>query len=598
MHLQNHPIPTDLTNRPTDLRPIPPPRQQNEFTLRKAYTILDPIKIQNSVAKELNKAFTKWQSLKLIPRSQIEPDAVTLPSQWIVKEKLDKTVSSRVVMNGKMQPPHTYSDTYASTSDPTHRAFVLATALADAAHRNKTLITFSGDIEAAFINNNPLPRSSTGGTQLLTKLPADLPQPYSNALAEIVGAHYGLKQSNNIYDQDLLGRLTSHDYTRCPSSPYTLQKTSPTDPLDKLTVSFHVDDFEGCTTCPSLYAEFQSIITERYGPTEFHSPSKGICGQTLELNDDGSITLHYGPYIANMLQRIGMDNVPPALSPDIEGLFEPSTDPTPLSAAATAEFRTVNGELIFILPLRHDIKKTVSFILTKSEAPDNSDYLKQLHLLRYLKGTPTLGPTFSSDKSDFPNGVEIHSASDMAHNVYKEDGRSHGAYTLTVGKVGAKTAPFLSFSSKEKGVSLSPAEGEYVTLSRTCKPLLHYRQFATDLGYPQLNPSIMLEDNASAIKLTTTPIIPSKSRHIDLKHHHVRWAYQTNQVKPQHQGTHDIVPDAMTKHVGPSRFLFFRHQVFQPRSKLIRIVSRPGSKPPPFFPLSTHIIVTPPSPSL
>ena len=61
---------------------------------------------------------------------------------------------------------------------------------------------------------------------LLTRLPADLPPPYSNALAEIVGAHYGLKQSNNIYDQDFLGILTSHDYTRCPSSPYTLTKSN------------------------------------------------------------------------------------------------------------------------------------------------------------------------------------------------------------------------------------------------------------------------------------------------------------------------------------------------------------------------------------
>jgi len=565
-HLLTHPPPSDLNNRPTDALPTPPPRQKNEFTLKQSYSVLDPIKIDQSIDKELNKVLFKWCSLKPISASQVEPTSILLRSQWIVKEKLNKDVSSRVVLNGAMQPPSTYSDTHASTSDSNHRAFVLATALADAAHRNKTLITFSADIEAAFINNNPLPRSKTGGTQLLTRLPPGLPPPHNNALCEVTGAHYGLKQSNNIYDQNLLATLDSHGYTRCPSHPYTLTKRSTTDLLDHLDVSFHVDDFEGCTTCPILYKEFQSIISNRYGPTTFNSPSKGICGQTLEVNADNSIKVHYGPYINKMLTRIGMDAVPAALSPDIEGLFEPSTDPTPLSSVDSAEFRTVNGELIFILPLRHDIKKTVSFILTKGEHPDNSDYKKQLHLLRYLKGTPNHGPTFSFSKSDFPNGVEIHSASDMAHNVYKEDGRSHGAYTLTVGKVGAQTAPFLSYSSKEKGVSLSPAEGEYVTLSRTAKPLIHYRQFATDLGYPQLQPSIMLEDNASAIKLTTTPIIPSKSRHIDLKHHHVRWAYQTKQILPQHQGTNDIVPDALTKHVGPSRFLYFRHQVFQPRT--------------------------------
>ena len=102
-----------------------------------------------------------------------------------------------------------------------------------------------------------------------------------------------------------------------------------------------------------------------------------------------------------------MDEVPPALSPDVEGLFSPSTDPTPLSPSTAAEFRTVNGELIHVLPLRHDAKKVITFLLTKGKSPDNRDYLKQLHLLRYLKGTLTLGPTFSADPADYPKGVEI-----------------------------------------------------------------------------------------------------------------------------------------------------------------------------------------------
>ena len=92
---------------------------------------------------------------------------------------------------------------------------------------------------------------------------------------------------------------------------------------------------------------------------------------------------------------------------------------------------------------------------------------------------------------------------------------------------------------------------------------MQYRQFAQDLGYPQPKPSIMLTDNTSSIKLAKTPLILSKSRHIDIKHHHIRWAHKTNLIQPQHQGTHDIVPDAATKHVGPSRFLLFRQQVFQ-----------------------------------
>jgi hypothetical protein len=101
-------------------------------------------------------------------------------------------------------------------------------------------------------------------------------------------------------------------------------------------------------------------------------------------------------------------------------------------------------------------------------------------------------------------------------------------------------------------------------LSCTAKQLLHWRQFAADLGFPQLKPSIMLTDNFTSINLTKAPLIPAKSRHIELKHHHIRWAYKLLQILPQYQGTNDIVPDAATKHVGPTRFFVFLQPTVPP----------------------------------
>ena len=244
----------------------------------------------------------------------------------------------------------------------------------------------------------------------------------------------------------------------------------------------------------------------------FNHPSKGLCGQVLVLNPDKSIKLHYGPYLSRVMTRVGMDVVPPALSPDVDGLFDPSlaTDPTLLSASATSEFRTTNGELIHVLLGRHDIKRVVTFLLSRGTAPDNSDYLKQLHLLRYLKGTLEHGPTFSSDPQDYPNGVEFHSSSDIAHNTLP-NGQTQGAGVMIVGKVGARTSPCISYSAPLKGIQLSPTEGEYTNNSKQARINMHYRQYAADLGHPQLNPTTMLTDNASAIKLTEAPLVPTKS---------------------------------------------------------------------------------------
>jgi hypothetical protein len=562
--MKRFPPPKDLTNHLTTILPSPPARQKNEFSLIKALTVLPPPKVIAAVSKELNKIFKKFGAMKLIDMANIEKTAIYLRSLLIIREKTNKDITARLAINGAGQPPSSYGATHAGTSDTVHRIFIIASALADAAIRDKELVTASFDIEGAFINNNPLPRSQTGEHQLLVRLARELPRPYGGALAEISGCMYGLKQSNHIYDQGLIKTLRDAGYFPCPSHhPYTFMKICPNNPLDYLIVSFHVDDGDLVCTSNHLLPEFKDIIAKRYGVTKFHEPSQGICGMRHTTNPDKSVTLDFGPYIDKMLTRIGMDKVPPALSPSRAGFFALPTTPNalaPLDTKAAAAFSQINGELIFILPLRHDCRKEIVHLCRSLPIVDN--FAKQFHLLRYLKHTSNLGLTFSSNKVDFPNGVEISSASDAAQNVHPTDSRSHSAYTLTVGPPHANTAPFLAYSKKETScISLSPLESEYVAMSRSAKQVMHFRDFHRDLGLAPTKPSKMLADNISAIKLVQAPQVPSKSRHIRLPFHHIRDLYKTGHIEPVHQGGTNLVPDILTKDTGPSRFLYFRDKL-------------------------------------
>ena len=558
-----YPPPKDLTNHLTTILPSPPVRQKNEFGLIKALTVLPKDKVFAAVGKELHKIFVKFKAMKLIDKSNIEKTAIYLRSLLIIKEKTNKDITARLAINGAGQPPSSYGATHAGTSDTVSRIFILASALADAAIRDKELVTASFDIEGAFLNGNPLPRVKTGGHQLLVRLPGELPRPYGGALAEISGCMYGLKQSNHIYDQGLIKTLRDAGYFPCPSHPYTFMKICLENPLDYLIVSFHVDDGDLVCTSNHLLPEFKDIIAKRYGVTKFYEPSQGICGMRHTTNPDKSVTLDFGPYIDKMMTRIGMDKVPPALSPSRAGFFAlPTTSAAlaPLNLKAAAAFSQVNGELIYILPLRHDCRKEIVHLCRSPPIVDN--LAKQFHLLRYLKHTSNLGLTFSSNKADFPNGVEISSASDAAQNVHPADSRSHSAYTLTVGPPHANTAPFLAHSKAETScIPLSPLESEYVAMSRSAKQVMHFRDFHRDLGFAPTKPSKMLADNISAINLVQAPLVPSKSRHIRLPFHHIRDLFKTGHIVPVHQGGTDLVPDILTKDTGPSRFLFFRDKL-------------------------------------
>ena len=57
------------------------------------------------------------------------------------------------------------------------------------------------------------------------------------------------------------------------------------------------------------------------------------------------------------------------------------------------------------------------------------------------------------------------------------------------------------------------------------------------------------------------PELPRRSRHILQRHHVIRSLYLTKQILPTFEGTHDIIPDGMTKTLGPSAFLYFRDKL-------------------------------------
>ena len=188
---------------------------------------------------------------------------------------------------------------------------------------------------------------------------------------------------------------------------------------------------------------------------------------------------------------------------------------------------------------------------------------KQIQLMRYLKAWPTLGPVFSADPASYPTGVTLYGASDSSHASHSEDGRSHSGYTIAVG--GPLNTPFFVYSRVETGgIGISPHDSEYMTVSRLARMILYFRQFATDLGFPQPDPTPLATDSQTSIDLTVAPAVSKHSRHVRQHHHFLRDLYQQKEIVPTHVGTHDIVPNGLTKTLGPTDFLYFRHQLFHP----------------------------------
>jgi hypothetical protein len=205
-----------LSNHKTIIEPAPPPAgKRQEVSVRVGVQLYGVDAVREAVSTELTKIFDTHSAMRLMMKGDIEPNALFLRSQMLIKMKSSGLLTARLPLDGSRQTPDTYVDTYAGTSDATNRIFLLATAITSARAKGDLdmLIIADFNVPAAFLNEK-LPREATGGRQLYTRLPNDLPDDrYAGQLAEVLGCMYGLKQSNSIFDKAFCDYLESHGYT-------------------------------------------------------------------------------------------------------------------------------------------------------------------------------------------------------------------------------------------------------------------------------------------------------------------------------------------------------------------------------------------------
>jgi len=362
---------------------------------------------------------------------------------------------------------------------------------------------------------------------------------------------YGMKQSNHVFDMALNDFFVSHGFTSLPSDSRIYIKVNPDGTA--MRIKMHVDDGQFFCDSPTMVDELEMFLKDRYGEeVSFNRSSLGVCSVRVTRYPNHSVKLDVGPYIQKCLTKWGMDKVPPSLTPSLPGLFAAPRDNT---LTDRHDFQVVNGGLIHLLPIRGDVALEVGYLCSRNQAPTVSDRLKQIHLLRYLKGHPDVGPVFSAE----PGPIEIVGSSDASHGVHT-DGSSHTGLTLSIG---SNNAAFCTGSLAERStVSPDAMTAEYKGLGRLAKKVIYYRQLLHELGFPQTQPSTLQSDSQSGINLVVAPQVTRKSRHIFIQHHFIRSLFQGGHIKPVHVGTNDITSDMLTKQVSTNKFFYGRSKLF------------------------------------
>jgi hypothetical protein len=120
---------------------------------------------------------------------------------------------------------------------------------------------------------------------------------------------------------------------------------------------------------------------------------------------------------------------------------------------------------------------------------------------------------------------------------------------------------FLGTCSKQRSVALSSAEAEYMAASQATCEAIWMRKILVGLFGSHLDPTVIYCDNQSCIKLSINPVFHDRSKHIDIRYHHLRDCVQRKIMLLQYIPTEDQDADILTKALTRSKFEYHRDRI-------------------------------------
>jgi hypothetical protein len=453
--------------------------------------------------------------------------------KWVFKTKYDSEGKAyrhkaRLVAKGYSQK---YGDDYDATFAPVAKQTTFRTLLAIAAVRKMKVHHF--DVKTAFLNgeieenlfmSQPEGYISEGNEHLVCKLKRSI---------------YGLKQSARAWNTKINDIMLKEGFARSKADQclYTKFKDN-----KWMYVLVYVDDLIVVHVDDEVIAEFGEILNQNFQTNDLGYVTYYL-GIQIERQDDGSFLLSQSAKIEAIIQQFGMSDAKGASIPMAAAYLKSNGEQEVLPN--NEQYRQAVGALLYIATTtRPDIATAIGILCRSVDKPCQRDWKAVKDILRYLKQSVHLKLKMSADnKTDLIGYVDADWAGDTV------DRKSTSGYLFQIGDSSVSWS-----SRKQMSVALSSTEAEYVAAAYASQEAVWLRQLLNDLGEPAVEATRIYEDNQGCIKLATSERINARTKHIDIRHHHLRDLAENGIIELIYCETDKMIADAMTKPLPAPRF--------------------------------------------
>ncbi|XP_071051062.1 uncharacterized protein [Onthophagus taurus] len=214
------------------------------------------------------------------------------------------------------------------------------------------------------------------------------------------------------------------------------------------------------------------------------------------------------------------------------------------------------GALLYIANnTQPDISASVSILAQKVTNPMKRDWIEVQRVFRYLKNTIDLKLQIKSSPDQSTDHLIAYVDADWGSNLI--DRKSNSGYCVFLnGNLMTWSSTKKIKEKKQKCVSLSSTEAEYVALTELTTELEWYTRLLSEIGV-NVTP-IIFEDNQSCIKLTKNDQLKKRTKHIDTKYHYIRDLVNKNKINIKYLPSEDMIADILTKPLDKIKLRKFR----------------------------------------
>lgn len=376
---------------------------------------------------------------------------------------------------------------------------------------------------------------------------------------------YGLKQSPRIWYLTLAKVLTDNGFKSCVSDPCLFWKRN-------CLILLYVDDILITGKTSEDINKAANILKSKFVMKDMGQPKMFLGININKLSDNKGYSLSLEDTISRIQEDLNITESQRKLqTPMAKGFDKNPIDSPLLNYKDHRAYRSIIGSLLYLAnTVRLDIQFAVSYLSRFLEKPTEYHLKGAERVVQYIIQTKNFKLTYGpkDNKLEYKDFRFV----DKTEDVIIRDYPNKGSFDLVVvsdtdwaGDIADRKSQsghlvyfngnIVSWSSKKQdGTALSSTESEYIGLSEAAKSGLNVKNVLEELQI-KIPLFEIVGDNIGALTLASHNTQHRKTKHIDLRYHHVRDLIETKAMRPNYINTKINPADMLTKFIDSTTFI-------------------------------------------